>query len=80
VILAYIGDIALFDNSNQINSYAGLKPRIEQSGSSVHHSSLSKVGCARLRKSLYIPALVAARFNPLMMPFYEKLLVKGKPK
>lgn len=79
-ILAYIGDIALFDNSNQISSYAGLNPRIEQSGSSVNRSSLSRMGCARLRKSLYMPALVAVRFNPLMMTFYQKLLVKGKPK
>lgn len=79
-ILAYIGDIALFDNSKQISSYAGLNPSIEQSGSSVNRSSLSKMGCSRLRKSLYMPALVAVRFNPLMMAFYQKLLVKGKPK
>ena len=38
------------------------------------------MGCARLRKSLYMPALVAVRFNPLMKAFYQKLLAKGKPK
>jgi transposase len=79
-ILAYIGDISLFENAKQISSYAGLNPRIEQSGTSVQHSSLSKMGCAKLRKSLYMPALVAVRFNPLMHAFYEKLLAKGKPK
>jgi len=79
-ILAYIGDISLFDNAKQISSYAGLNPRIEQSGSSIHRSSLSKVGCARLRKSLYMPALVAVRCNPLMSVFYERLLARGKPK
>jgi transposase len=79
-ILAYIGDISLFESAKQISSYAGLNPRIEQSGTSIHHSSLSKMGCARLRKSLYMPALVAVRFNPLMKAFYEKLLAKGKPK
>lgn len=66
-ILAYIGDISLFENAKQISSYAGLNPRIEQSGSSVNRSRLSKMGCARLRKSLYMPALVAVRYNPLMM-------------
>lgn len=79
-ILAYIGDISLFENAKQISSYAGLNPRIEQSGTSINHSSLSKMGCARLRKSLYMPALVAVRFNPLMKTFYQKLLAKGKPK
>jgi len=79
-ILAYIGDIALFENAKQISSYAGLNPRIEQAGSSINHTRLSKMGCARLRKSLYMPALVAARFNPLMKAFYQKLLARGKPK
>jgi len=27
-----------------------------------------------------MPALVAVRFNLLMMAFYQKLLVKGEPK
>lgn len=79
-ILAYIGDISLFENAKQISSYAGLNPRIEQSGSSIHRSSMSKMGCARLRKSLYMPALVAVRFNTLMKTFYDKLLAKGKAK
>lgn len=79
-ILAYIGDISLFENAKQISSYAGLNPRIEQSGSSINRTRLSKMGNARLRKSLYMPALVAVRFNPIMIAFYTKLLAKGKPK
>jgi transposase len=79
-LLAYIGDINLFDNAKQISSYAGLNPSIDQSGTSINRSRLSKMGCARLRKSLYMPALVAARFNPIMLAFYNKLLSKGKPK
>jgi transposase len=79
-ILAYIGDISLFENAKQISSYAGLNPRIEQSGSGVDRSRLSKMGCARLRKSLYMPALVAVRYNPLMMALYDRLLVNGKLK
>ena len=79
-ILAYISDVSLFENAKQISSYAGLNPRIEQSGSSLNRSKLSKMGCARLRKSLYMPALVAVRFNTLMKAFYQKLLAKGKPK
>jgi len=79
-ILAYVGDVSLFENSKQISSYAGLNPSIEQSGSSINRSRLSKMGCARLRKSLYMPALVAVRYNPLMKDLYHRLQAKGKPK
>ncbi len=79
-LLAYIGDISLFENSKQINSYAGLNSSIEQSGTSLNRSSLSKTGSTRLRKSLYMPTMVAVRYNPLMLAFYNKLLTKGKPK
>lgn len=79
-ILAYVGDVSLFSNAKQISSYAGLNPSIEQSGSSVNRSRLSKMGCSRLRKALYMPALVAVRYNPIMVELYDRLQAKGKPK
>lgn len=79
-ILAYIGDISFFDNAKQVACYAGLTPKISQSGTSVNKSSVSKLGHKRLRKSLYMPALVAIRHNPLMKQFYTRLVNKGKAK
>jgi transposase len=79
-ILAYLGDVSLFDNAKQVAGFAGLNPKITQSGSSINTSSLSKMGHKRLRKSLYMPALVAMRCNPLMRDLYNRLLAKGKPK
>ncbi len=79
-LLAYLGDISLFSNAKQVTSYAGLNPKIQQSGSSINSSSLSKVGNKRLRKALYMPALVATRYNPLLVEFYKRLLLNGKPK
>lgn len=79
-ILAYIGDVSLFSNSNQITSYVGLNPQIEQSGTSVDKSSLSKMGNKLLRKSLYMPAIVAKKYNPLMKNLYERMISQGKPK
>ena len=38
------------------------------------------MGNARLRKSLYMPAIVAMKYNPLMANLYNRLLAKGKPK
>lgn len=37
-------------------------------------------GRARVRGALYMGALVAARFNPSIKAFYERLLASGKPK
>ena len=79
-ILAYIGDITFFSNSKQVASYAGLTPKLTQSGTSIDKSSLSKLGHKRLRKSLYMPALVAARYNPVLKLVYERLVSNGKPK
>jgi len=79
-ILAYIGDINFFANSKQVASYAELTPKITQSGTSINHSSLSKLGHKRLRKSLYMPALVAIRYNPALKAVYERLVSHGKPK
>ena len=79
-ILAYLGDISHFKSSKQVTSFAGLNPRKIESGSSLNKSPLSKMGHRRLRRSLYMPALVAIKHNPIMLKHYEKLLAKGKPK
>lgn len=78
--MAYASDFTQFDNANQITSFAGLNPRQKQSGSSVNGSSLSKMGHRKLRKALFMPALVAIRYNPLLKIFYERLLARGKTK
>jgi len=39
---------------------------------------LSKRGSARLRSTLYFPAIVAQRHNPILHAFAERLLAGGK--
>src|SRR5665811_41400 len=39
---------------------------------------LCKIGHARLRKALYMPALVSIQCNPVMIAFYNRLKDKGK--
>ena len=43
-------------------------------------SRISKIGNHRLRDALYMPALAAIVRNPALKAFYERLLVRGKPK
>lgn len=60
-------------------SHCGLDPREYTSGTSVKRSTrISKVGNVRLRRALYMPALVAVRWEPHVKAFYEKLLLRGK--
>ena len=81
VLLAEVGDITQFENARQVAAFAGLVPRIRQSGSSVRsRSRLSKTGSSRLRKALYFPAMVALRFNPLIKAFGLRLSAAGKSK
>lgn len=62
-------------------AYAGLDPREYSSGTSVRkYTRISKVGNAHLRRALYMPALVASRYEPHFRGFYERLVARGKSK
>lgn len=70
-----------FHKAREVAAYAGLVPQERQSGSSVRgRARLSKKGNGRLRKSLYWPAIVAMRHNPVLAAFARRLREAGKPK
>jgi transposase len=61
-------------------AYVGLTPRDRQSGSSVlGKPRICKTGNAELRRDLYMPAISAMRFNPVLSRFAGVLKGKGKP-
>lgn len=61
-------------------AYAGLAPHRRDSGSSIRgHSRGARHGNKQLRSALYLATLSAARFNPVIKPFYERLRAAGKP-
>jgi transposase len=61
----------------QAASLAGLAPVTRQSGA-WKGKSFIRGGRANLRQALYMPALVATRFNPDLKRFYDRLVAKGK--
>ena len=62
-------------------AHAGLAPEHRVSGSSVRGKShISRVGNSRLRKCLYLPAIAAIKYNPVISEFYNRLRQRGKPK
>lgn len=63
----------------QAVAFVGLSPSHRQSGDSVHGKShLSKLGHARLRRALYLPAMCAIQHNPAAKAFYARLRATGK--
>lgn len=80
-ILSEIVNWSIFESARQLAAYAGLTPQQHQSGTSVPGKTrLCRTGSKRLRKALYLPAVVAKQHNPLIRSFYERLLERGKTK
>jgi transposase len=59
-------------------SRAGLAPTARDSGQHRGKRCI-RGGRAHLRQALYLPALVAVRFNAAIMAKYQALLAAGKP-
>ena len=72
-ILCECGDITRFDNIDQLSSYAGLCPRVSQSGESAHHGHISKQGPPLLRWVLQQAAWVAIRCDPNARRIYARI-------
>jgi transposase len=72
--LPELGDL----NGKQAASLVGLAPMSRQSGTWTGRASI-KGGRATLRQALYMPALVACRYNPDLKEKYKALIGAGKP-
>jgi transposase len=81
VVLSEFADISRFDSAKQLASFIGVAPRHRLSGTSVRgRTSMSKIGNAQVRKSFFMPALVAMKYNPVLIEMRRRLLKAGKPK
>jgi transposase len=69
------------DSPAQAAAFAGLAPHPRDSGTSKRGKrTVGGAGHAQLRRVLYMASAPASRFNPVLKPFYQRLLDKGKPK
>jgi transposase len=76
-LLVEMPELGSLDQS-QVASLAGLAPAARDSGTSRGRRTI-RGGRAHVRQALYMPALVAARFNPDLKAKYQALLGAGKP-
>ncbi len=75
-VLAYL-PAGVHGNAKAAAAYAGVHPRQDQSGQR-SRSRLSKQGCPALRRYLYLAAMCAIRFDPVMQGWYTALCARGK--
>jgi transposase len=77
-------ELAVLDptmTTRQLVAYAGLDPRVYESGSSVQKPvRISKVGNARIRAILFMNALSAIRHDRGARLFFARLVARGKKK
>ncbi len=77
-LLAYLPELGTLDR-RQIAALVGVAPFNRDSGT-LRGKRTVWGGRARVRSALYMGALVASRFNPVIRDFYQRLLAAGKPK
>ncbi len=80
--IALMGELLLLPKGlthKQWVRYAGLDPRVFDSGKSVHKAPrLSKAGNRQIRQALFMPALSAKQHDPYVKAFFQHLIEKGK--
>lgn len=82
--LQILGELSVLPatlDARQWVAQCGLDPKRYESGSSVQAAPrISKAGNHYLRAALYMPALVAVRYDPAAAAFYCRLQQRGKAK
>lgn len=78
-LIGEIQDMARFTNANSLVAFAGLDPKIRQSGTALNHAGhLSKRGSPHLRRYLFCAAFVARQHDPYFKALYERKRSEGR--
>lgn len=79
VVVAEIGDYRRFPGGKQLVAYAGLDPKVKQSGRVLaQNTRITKRGSPYLRRALYIAASIAQRHDPELKAYFMKKRSEGK--
>ena len=81
-IAAVLAELPMFEKCDRVQkivAFIGLAPREMISGSSIKGKPrICKTGNSRMRKALYMPALVSIQYNPVICAMYKRLKENGK--
>ncbi|MBI3273629.1 MAG: transposase [Candidatus Colwellbacteria bacterium] len=79
ILITEIGDISRFPSGKSLVAYAGLDPRVKQSGISMkRNTKITKRGSPYLRHAAYIAATIAKRHDPELKIYFQKKIKEGK--
>lgn len=79
IVISEIGDVERFRNIKALTAFAGLDPRVRQSGVTLSRNSrLTKRGSPYLRRALFIAASIAQRHDDVFKIYYAKKRAEGK--
>jgi transposase len=76
-VLAQMPELGKVDDARAA-AILGVAPYINQSGTTNRPRHIAG-GRPSLRKLFYMGAVAASRCNPILKPFYQRLIAKGKP-
>ncbi len=76
-LLASVPELGRIDNKAAA-ALIGVAPFVRKSGTMTAPARIHG-GRAAVRSILYMAAVTASRHNPVLRPFYERLIAKGKP-
>lgn len=78
-IIGEIQTMERFKTAKALVAYAGLDPKIRQSGSTLHSTGrLTKRGSPYLRRNIFLAAGVARQHDPNLKALYDKKRAEGK--
>ena len=79
IVIAELPDLAQFEDARQLAAWAGLTPQHHSSGTSGKtQTPITKIGSVHLRRGLFMPAMTARVYNPLLKEFGDRLKLNGK--
>lgn len=73
ILVCETNGFALFNNLNQLVSYAGLDVTQNESGKYTGKTRISKRGNTRIRQALYMPSMSAVQANEPIKRLYERV-------
>jgi transposase len=73
LIVGEIGEPARFQNARQVGAYAGLTPRVDQSGGHCYYGSITHQGSSWLRWTLVQAAMKAARHDKPLANLHTRI-------
>lgn len=78
-LITEIGDIQRFPSGKSLVAFAGLDPKVRQSGLTLKRNTrLTKRGSPYLRRAIYLAATIAQRHDQELKAYYEKKRNEGK--